>query len=220
MIFKTQKKTNSPSFNPDPNTDNPYLRSVSRCGCLGKMDITDAVLNMATHIYNGCFDYHSPTYGLGFYEAVGEPVTKGRYAGLLVRETGLGTNQLEARFRLTNFTTAMTGSLSDQELDARISWIFLKGNHNVDCKKRKELLPPNEMYWQWTSIDNLGVTVLERRIFECRDFLAEVNGFPEEVMHGYGSYHFFEAIQNRLGPSKCIEQAKAGFELHRQTTPA
>lgn len=140
---------------------------------LGKEGILDAVLNMAKHLYNGCFDYHSQTYGLEFYEAVGEPLTKGPFSGLLIWETSLGTNQLEARFRLTNFTTAMTGSLTDQELDARLPWVFLKGNYNVDRKKKVAHLPPNEMYWQWTRIDQLSRTVLGQAVFECRDHVAE-----------------------------------------------
>ena len=123
-----------------------------RPGCdgkiLGKPGIQQEVVNLAKHIHKGCFNFFSENHGLEFYSEVGKPITAGKYEGLVKVETAIGTNELEAKFRVTNTSTALTSSLADPELECRVELNFLRQNYGVDKKKGSDV-PPTEHYWRW-----------------------------------------------------------------------
>ena len=123
-----------------------------RSGCdgkiLGKPGIEQEVLNLAKHIHKGCFNFFSLNHGLEFHIEVGKPIQSGKYKDLVKVETAIGTNEPEAKFRVTNMSTALTFSLTDPELECRIELNFLRQNHGVDVKKGFSV-PPTEHYWRW-----------------------------------------------------------------------
>jgi len=98
---------------------------------LGKRGVVEAVLNMAVHIIKGCFDLHSEKHGLEFFQNMGKPLSKGPRAGLVVCESAVGQNELEAHNRITNFATSTTTMLGDPELAPRLYFTYLYQNHQV-----------------------------------------------------------------------------------------
>ena len=69
-------------------------------------------------------------------------------------------------------------------------------NYNVNRKKKIAHQPQNEIYWQSTRIDKLSKAALGQTVFGCRDHAAKTTDFPEEIMHGHGSYFYSAAMVN------------------------
>ena len=174
----------------------------------GKTSIIKAVLNLGIHIHKGCFDLHDGNYGLGFYQDVGAPVSKGPRKGLVVIETAIGQNELESHFRSMNHATATTLTLTDPELEARLCFGYLNQNYNVDVKNGRSV-PPNPVYWRFNRANSITQTVFGFRLWNYRNPMTVE--LEDEPLLGYGSYRY-ETAGSDLTPEARLQYALKGFK--------
>ncbi len=175
---------------------------------MGKRGIINAVLNMGSHIYKGCFNYYSLTFGLEFYQESHRCVSKGHFAGIVPVETALGQNEIESHFRVTNLSTKVTTTLGDPELEGRLELSMLHQNYAVDVRHGINV-PPNPIYWCWSRLNHICFSVLGVKVYNFKDPMQV--SLVDEPFLGYGSYRYEEAILNQSSPEEALEHAMDGF---------
>ena len=177
---------------------------------LGKSGIAQEVVNLGSHLRKGCFDYKSENHGLEFFQRCGKPLTKGQFKGLQQWETAIGTNALEAFFRVLNLSTALTTTLGDSELEPRLDFCVLEENFKVDRRNKRNDLP-NAIYWRWSRLNSISRKVFDSDVFKFKDPMKF--RYEEEPFLGFGAYRYETAIIGRdVSPEAAEKVAINGFE--------